>query len=131
MTDSIGAVLCGACNRALEERPDVLPSDRTPCATCGSTTRVFNDEVRETLTVSEKRKLRHRRPGNKKPIYEEVSGDDLHRKTGRWSILLRVIDRQNDRYREHIVDAASGEVLRSVDEPLRNHKGRGTAKAKA
>jgi hypothetical protein len=61
-------------------------------------------------------------------IYEEVGGDDLHRKTGLWSRLLRIIDRQNNRYKEEITNAETGEVLRSVDEPLSDHKDRGSAR---
>ena len=72
--------------------------------------------------------LKHRRPGFKKPIYEEISGDDLHRKTGLWSHLLQVIDRQNNRYRKLVTNAETGEILRSVDEPLDEHTGRGSAK---
>lgn len=74
--------------------------------------------------------MKHKRPSFKRPLYEKVSGDDLHRKTGLWSKIVRVVDRLNNRYREHTVDAKTGEVLRSVDEPLTDHIGRGTPKKK-
>lgn len=64
----------------------------------------------------------------KKSVFEGRSGGDLHRKTGRWSKIERAIDRQHDRYREQIIDADTGQVLHSCDEPLSSHRDRGSAK---
>src|SRR5450759_2043363 len=128
MSVSIGPVQCGGCRQNLEESPSLLPRDRLPCPACGSMTRIHNVEIQETITFRTKLGLKHKRPGFKKPIYEEVGGDDLHRKTGLWSRLLRIIDRQNNRYKEEITNAETGEVLRSVDEPLSDHRDRGSAK---
>ncbi len=120
--------LCGSCGRELNESPQLLPEQRPPCPRCGSITRNFAVEIHEKVTAREKLGLKHKRPGFKKPIYEEVRGDDLHRKTGLWSKLLRIIDRQHNRYKEEIVNSETGEVLRSVDHPLSDHTGRGSAK---
>ena len=99
-----------------------------PCPTCGSRVRIHNAEIREPLTLRSKLGFKQKRPGFKEPIYEEISGDDLHTKTGLWSHLLQVIDRQNNRYRKLVTNAETGEILRSVDEPLDEHTGRGSAK---
>jgi DNA-directed RNA polymerase subunit RPC12/RpoP len=128
MSVSTGPVICATCKQQLDESADLLPQERLPCPSCGSKTRIFSVEVRETITPRSKLGLKHKRPGFKKPIYEEVSGEDLHRKTGLWSRLLRVIDRQNNRYKEAIVNSETGEVLRAVDEPLSDHIGRGSDK---
>lgn len=128
MGTSDSSVLCGSCGKQLEESSQLRPEQRPPCPNCGATARNFNVEICETVTVREKLGLKHKRPGFKKPIYEEVSGDDLHRKTGLWSKFLRIIDRQNNRYKEEIVNSETGEVLRSVDHPLTDHTGRGSAK---
>lgn len=122
------STFCGSCGFALCEESSAHPSARVPCPRCGSASRSFNVEIAERVTVREKIELKHKRPGFKKPIYEEVSGDDLHRKTGLWSRILRVIDRASNRYREEIVNSETGEVLRSVDEALTSHVGRGSAK---
>lgn len=82
------------------------------------------------MTLRERIGLKHKRPGHKKPIYESVSGDDLHRATGQWNHLTREIDRENDRYKERIVDSQTGEIIRQVEEPLTKHVGRGYAKKK-
>ena len=83
-----------------------------------------------SLTLREKIGLKHKRPGHKKPIYESVSGEDLHRATGQWNQLTREIDREKNRYKEVIVNPQTGKVVRHVDEPLTDHTGRGSAKPK-
>lgn len=82
----------------------------------------------DSVTLREKVGLKHKRPAKSKPIYESVSGDDLHRTSGKWNRLEREIDRDDDRYRERIVDGETGEIIRQVDEPLTSHTGRGSAK---
>src|SRR5438309_8885806 len=100
MTVSTGPVLCGSCKADLDESPQLNPEDRSPCPICGAKSRILNVEIHDKLTLRTTLGLKHKRPGFKKPIYEEVGGDDLHRKSGLWSKLLRVIDRQNNRYKE-------------------------------
>lgn len=117
MSVSTGPVLCGKCKRPLHESANISPHERAPCPTCNSTIRIFNIEARATVPLRTKVGFKHKRPGFKKPIYEEIRGEDFHRNSGRWNWLLRVIDRKNDRYRETIVHPETGEVLRSVDEP--------------
>ena len=75
--------------------------------------------------------MKQKRPGHKKPIYESVSGDDLHRATGQWNKLTREIDRENNLYKEVITNPESGDVLRHCEEPLTDHFGRGSAKPKS
>lgn len=123
------SVSCMHCGVALPERTDTLPAERKPCPDCGSLTRTFHVHITETVTVLQKIGTKHKRPGKKKPIFESVTGDDLHRATGKWNKLTREIDRENDHYREIIVDPETGNVLRECDEPLSEHIGRGTAKA--
>ena len=97
---------------------------------CGSLTQTISVDVHESITVREKIRKKHRRHGHKKPISESMSGDDLHSATGQWNQLTREIDRENNRYREIIINQQSGEVIRECDEPLTNHTGRGSAKSK-
>lgn len=130
MTTTFDTTHCGACGATIDELGSTLPPDRKPCPSCGSLARAFGEFMHETLVLREKLGLKHKRPGHKKPIYESVSGDDLHRNSGKWSKLKREIDRENNRYREIIVDPINGEVLRQVNEPLSEHTGRGSAKPK-
>ena len=42
----------------------------------------------------------------------------------------RIIDRENDFYKEKVVNTDTGEVVRDVEGPLTKHKDRGSAKHK-
>ena len=42
----------------------------------------------------------------------------------------RIIDRKNNYYRERVVNADTGEVVRDVEQPLSEHRGHGSAKHK-
>jgi hypothetical protein len=106
---------------------------REPCPTCGSLARTFNLMVGGTIQAhsSIRIKARHGQVGDVKPFHEQTSADDYHRDSKEWRRVSRVIDRENDRYNdrynERITDAA-GNVVREVDEPLSEHRGRGAAK---
>lgn len=128
MSSPAVSVHCASCGRPLEESPQLLVEQRLPCPGCGATARRINAMTHEKLTLKSKIGYKIKRPGFKKPIYEGVSGDDLHRKTGLWSKLVRIIDRENNRYKEEITNSTNGETLRSVDEALTDHVGRGSAR---
>jgi hypothetical protein len=72
-------------------------------------------------------KARRGEPGQVKPHREMWAGDSLHRDTGERVRVERDVDRDQGRYRERITDP-SGNVIREVEEPLRDHRGRGAAK---
>lgn len=122
MTDFIR---CGGCDSILLE--PFQTDHREPCPECGATSRVFEMNVSDKLWFREMVGMKQKRPGEKKPIIESKSGDSLFKKTGEWNKLIRVIDRENDRYYELIKDQ-DGNVIRHVDEPLSEHYGRGSAK---
>jgi predicted nucleic acid-binding Zn-ribbon protein len=121
---SCGNADCGWVFADFEEA-NKLP--RQQCPKCGSTARHFSVHVSDSITIHEKLAVKAKRAGAKKPFLEGVSGEDLHRDSATCSKIERVIDRENDRYRERIVDA-EGNIVREVDEPLSEHRGRGSAK---
>ena len=124
----IDSTSCSACGAAIDEPATTPVAERKPCPSCGSVVRNFNAHVHDSMPLREKLGLKHKRPGHKRPIYESVSGEDFHRDTGKWNEITREIDRENDRYREGIVNPQTGEIIRQVDEPLTNHRSRGYAK---
>ena len=131
MSISQDSTSCSQCGAYIEEPQNTALEAPTPCSVCGSTARTVEVHIQENLTIHEKIGLKHKRPGNKKPIYESVVGSDLHRKSGQWNHLTREIDRENNRYKEVIVNPITGEVIRCVDESLTDHTGRGSAKPKS
>jgi hypothetical protein len=80
------------------------------------------------VSLHEKLGRKVKRGGKGTPAFESVDGHDLHRDTGKWNHLERSIDRENNRYRERIVDGDTGEVIREVDEALSAHRGRESAR---
>lgn len=128
MTNHVDSISCGTCGEPIVEHFTTLPDERKPCFSCGSITRSFSVIIEDSVTLHEKIVMKHKRPGHKKPIYESLSGDDFHRATGRWNRLAREIDRQNNLYKEVIVDQQSGELIRHCEEPLSEHTNRGSAK---
>jgi hypothetical protein len=65
--------------------------------------------------------LKNRRPGLKRPALEQVTGDDQHKKSGKWMVLLRVIDRENNWYYEVVKDPETSEIIHESSEPLSEH----------
>ncbi len=68
--------------------------------------------------------------GRRKWFVETFSGADWSHRLQRFIRKQRTLDRDNDRYAEKVVDPETGEVLRDVEEPLSEHQGRGSAKAR-
>lgn len=117
------SISCAQCGQPIESI-----DARTPCPSCGSFNRRV--EVRATFTLTAHEKLRAREWfGQKRGKWKRQTemGDDLHRGTGVWNKLKRIIDRKHDRYYERIEDD-QGHVLRECDEPLSQHIGHGSAK---
>jgi DNA-directed RNA polymerase subunit RPC12/RpoP len=119
---------CANCSAVVDHAPSVPVEQRTQCPNCGSTARVCEVEIVATsiARTSLAGKARHGPTG--RPFYKFKSGADLHRDTGQWMERDMVIDRQNDRYIERVVDPETGEVLHTCEEPLRKHQGHGRAK---
>ena len=58
-------------------------------------------------------------------------GAEFYRDAQEWRRVERVIDREQNRYRERITRRGPGgeiEVVRDIDRPLSEHQGQGTAK---
>jgi hypothetical protein len=121
-------VRCGNCGIELEESSSTPADDRTGCPACGSESRHFSVSISETVNVRSMLGLKGWPATGGRPFIEQKVGDDLHRKSGRWMRLERVIDRAKNWYRELVTDRETGKVVHQCDEPLSDHRGHGTAK---
>ena len=120
MESSLQDWTCSGCGAPIEHPSS---EQRLPCPKCGSLARTAHVSVTETITVSAYLKTRAKhRDGGTKVLRDITEGDDYHRKTGKWNIMRRVIDRANNWYEEAFRDRDSGEVVHHTAEPLTEHK---------
>lgn len=67
-----------------------------------------------------------KRAGEPKPFREAFDIPKTQRSTGAPTRHERLIDRDNDRYVERVVEEGTGRVLHETDHPLSEHRGHGT-----
>ena len=125
---------CAECGNTVDEPINKQESD--PCPHCGSNRRIMDidhgEEIVElNIKVQSISKIKDpKQTGRRKIRQERLFGDNLHKESGKWDKKERIIDRENDRYIEKIIDPETGEVIRHCDEPLSEHQGHGYAKKK-
>jgi hypothetical protein len=118
---AVAPMKCSQCEEVI-----AIECSAEPCPACGSLDRAVT--AGDTGKLRELTRLKVRKGLLRQPELEIKAGDELRFSTGRWSKLERRVDRERDRYLEHIEDAETGEVIRHVEEPLSVHQGHGTAK---
>lgn len=119
-------VECAGCGRPLPGAQSSDPVEtRSACGSCASTARLVRVHASEELHLHERLDFKVKAGGRGKPVLEVRQGDDLHRDSGVWRSLHRVIDRRSNRYEERIV-SAEGVVVRDVSVPLDRHRGHGS-----
>ncbi|MEM3846154.1 MAG: hypothetical protein QXU98_10695, partial [Candidatus Parvarchaeota archaeon] len=82
----------------------------------------YKKELSEKIELREKIKSRKHPKGKKKWSREYIQGDEMQ-KNGKWVKKERLIDRENNRYYEKIIDPETKEVIHKCDEPLTEHTG--------
>ena len=123
-------IKCEECGEVLSETSETTFEGSAPCPKCGSKAQRFEITISESLQMHEQVNIKSRYGNAGKVYLESKAGDDFFRKTGEWNSLERVIDHENDVYREVITNPRTGELIRHVEEPLSEHQGHGSAKVK-
>ena len=81
-------------------------------------------KLSDTISVKENIKIRNKRKGFKKFVYELWEGwflsGDKKIKNGVYK--TRIIDKENKRYYEHVKDYENEEILRNCEEDLKKHR---------
>ena len=88
--------------------------------------------VADEIPIKEKLKRNFKDPARRtkeKVRSKQTVGDDYHRASGTWSKRNMIVDHDNNKYFEAIIDS-TGKVIRKVEEPLDQHLGHGSAKLK-
>ena len=122
-------IYCDDCGLKTEAAAASLPElgSHEPCPNCGSRARAFRYNG-PNAGFSILRTSVVKKPGEKRTPVESVKGDFISHATGRWVRVHRIIDRRRNRYYEKVLDPEARQTLREVDEPLTDHRGRGSAK---
>jgi hypothetical protein len=123
-------VRCGNCKQELNEAAGTQPEKRLPCPLCGSTSRAFDETIVEHVVLSANVGMKAKHKDGGKPFIEQKSEKGFNRDRNKPVNITRVIDRQNDKYKEEIIDPETKEVIHKCEEPLSSHVGHGNAKQK-
>ena len=107
--------------------------DRFICEQCGSNRGHFEVVVPDNFVIKENGKITAKDPtktGKAKERYRAEFGDDFHLDTEKWNKRTFIVDVENNRIFEEIIDPETGHVIKRYDKPLSSHKGYGSAKGK-
>jgi hypothetical protein len=124
--DSNLRIFCFACRTLLAEAGE--PEPTAPCPKCGNTITASYRPGEEFRIVAGGFSLVSRPPKGGRWDTKSVSKHSHFADTGDDHFIERIIDRPGDHYYERIVDVGTGKIIRDVDEPLTEHKGRGSAR---
>lgn len=113
-------IVCADCGAMIDPA-----TESSSCPVCGSENRRVDARDETTLKSYEDTRVKKKRPGTKP--YEKVWTGYSQSETGEWNWRRRIVDRDHDRYFEHIEDV-KGNVIHHVEEPLSEHRGHGDAK---
>ncbi|MGO8943524.1 MAG: zinc ribbon domain-containing protein [Syntrophobacteraceae bacterium] len=129
MPDNNDTVECGECGTLIDSQRDT-EDHRISCPNCGSNKRNYHVSITDTMVARDGLGIKAKRPGEKRPFIEDKAMPDFSQSRGKVVLRKQVIDRDNDKYFESVTDYESGEVIHHCDEPLSEHRGHGSAKAK-
>jgi len=125
------------CTNCGERLPDewISLEVKGNCPRCGSPCKTISMEIVEKAAFDIKESLAGKMKdinynSKKNPRYEFFEGDDLRKSDGKWMKKRRVIDKNNDKYLETVVDPETDEVVHHCEEPLSQHFGHGSAKTR-
>ena len=119
---------CPSCKTGTLITTEARPDGHAKHFSCGHAH--YDTHVEDTLEFHESLGFKARSQGKGKPYIEGKAGDDLHRKTGKWMHLQRIIDRARNWYKEIVTDPETGKVVHCCEEPLSEHRGHGSARHK-
>jgi len=90
--------------------------------------RIYDCAITEKIGIAVRMGMKAKRQGKGKPFIEQVTEADIQRITNKHMHLDRVINRENDLYKEVVTDPKTGEIIHQCEEPLSKHQGHGSAK---
>jgi len=107
---------------------DPIGRPKDACPVCGKTGRKYLEKIEERIEFMDHWRIQGKHLGGGKPFFDDRTGASFYKKDGIWHHLVRLIDRENDRYVETVKIPSTGEIIRHVDEKLSDHIGHGSDK---
>lgn len=131
MTDS-EELTCSDCGIVLASGPAAGGEFSEPCPKCGSLQQKLHVSLHDTVEVQahdlmELKAKNNSYPSKRKLRQHIIMGSEERKSVGDYVEKERVIDKDKDLYREHVVDK-DGNVIHSVEESLKKHLGHGSDK---
>jgi hypothetical protein len=121
---------CLDCNFEIDEAKESA-GGRQACPVCGSFKRRYEESLSESLALGALMQTKGYAGGlsRKKGLrFESKDGDSYSVSLDRFVKLNQLVDHEGKRYIKKVVDPVTGQTLREIDEPLPDHRDRGSAK---
>ncbi len=124
-------VTCGNCGISVND--DTQKENKELCPNCGSILRNVHITVNDSATAYDSLRVKQKDPSKKskdKLRVDSFSGYERSHMLNKIVEKQKVIDKNNNRYHEKIIDPDTKEVIHECNEKLSDHKNHGYAKLK-
>ena len=104
--------------------------EKSPCPECGSLSRSISAVLTEGVKLYDGYIFKAKDPSKSGRAKIKTEGFHKYTRSQKAKLVkhVRFIDRENDQYKELVVDADTEEVIHSCEEPLSEHIWHGSAK---
>lgn len=131
MTTEVKQIIkCEGCGERLPQ--EFVPvKEKEDCPNCGSRSRIIELVLIDTFNVNDSVKGKKKNPNfnsKRNPRYKFFEGDDFSHSNQKWMKKTRVIDKDNNKYFEVVIDPDTNEQAHFCEQPLSKHVGHGSAK---
>lgn len=106
-------------------------ADRSPCPVCGGNSRQVSVSLYSPLSMHSTLHISAYPAGpksNRRRFAWGMTGYERSEALGRLVKKESLFDKRQNRRFEHIEDPVTGKILRTIDHPLTEHRGHGSAK---
>lgn len=122
-------IYCARCGENLDESYNIKPHKK--CPNCGSVDQNLFLTEDDSIKIHNgvEGKIKNSNYSSKKnPRVAFFQGDDQRKSDGKWMEKEKLLDKDNDEYKEIVIDPETGDVIHHCEQPLSDHQGHGSAK---
>ena len=121
-------VKCTDCQTQYDVPENIPDGSYVTCPSCGS--RLFFQTLSGTVEAKSVLSYKGKRAGKRGWFRSGKVGASWSTKFKRWMRREMDLDKENDQYKEVVIDPSTGQVIHKTNEPLTQHQGHGSAKHK-